>query len=680
MSRESEVTVRADETEGVRESYGTFWLENSDRYVLDGEEEGRFVYDVTDVPVEEFDYLSFDVLAEGTTCPNVGLVFSEGDGSLASWLVPTRDSSANESRVWFQILPECTARCTFSLDVLETTADQLPRRGARLKALVGGDRVDPSAIDRIELLVRTSEEQSWCHTPITFDRDEPAPLGDPSLPSGALLDEYGQWTLGDWDGKVGSESTLVERLRHQRSATDGEPPSDLSQWGGWTERQFEATGFFRTHHDGDRWWLVDPDGHPFVSIGLNTVQPRHLTAYEGLEDALAWLPDDEGRYEDALYDYEGESVVNYLRTNLLRTFGDEAWCEGWAEIVFSHLWSWGFNTAGAWSEWETAREFELPYTRCLEVEFERADEAFAGLPDPFDEDVRADAAAVAAQLEATASDPYMIGYYLGNYGAWTMDEKPPAAGMLERPVALAARDALADALRDEYGTDDTLQRAWGKDVTFDAIRGPERVTVSTDAAREDLVAFSERMVDRLYRTLAEECRAVDDDHLNLGTRFNGVPQPWALASLSHADVFTTYFYGRDVESTTSANHTEFDTDYERISDRYEVPVLVAEWHHGALDVGLPHFGRYVVEDQAARGEAYRNYFERAISKPWCVGSHYFQLYDQSALGRPDGENGNIGLFDVCHRPYSALVEAATASHERAYDVASGLDEPYEWNG
>ena len=41
-----------------------------------------------------------------------------------------------------------------------------------------------------------------------------------------------------------------------------------------------------------------------------------------------------------------------------------------------------------------------------------------------------------------------------------------------------------------------------------------------------------------------------------------------------------------------------------------------------------------------------------------MGVHYFTLYDESALGRFDGENWNIGFLDVCNRPYEPLAAAA----------------------
>ena len=81
--------------------------------------------------------------------------------------------------------------------------------------------------------------------------------------------------------------------------------------------------------------------------------------------------------------------------------------------------------------------------------------------------------------------------------------------------------------------------------------------------------------------------------------------------------------------------------------------------------------------EAARGQAYRIYLEDAAAKPWCVGVHWFTLYDESALGRFDGENWNIGFVDVCNRPYEELCKAARASHERLYTVASGEVAPYD---
>jgi len=70
------------------------------------------------------------------------------------------------------------------------------------------------------------------------------------------------------------------------------------------------------------------------------------------------------------------------------------------------------------------------------------------------------------------------------------------------------------------------------------------------------------------------------------------------------------------------------------------------------------------------------YVEDAAANPWCVGTHWFTLYDQSALGRGVGENYNIGIMDVCNKPYEELVKVARFTHEKIYDIAVGKFKPH----
>ena len=45
---------------------------------------------------------------------------------------------------------------------------------------------------------------------------------------------------------------------------------ELDRFGGWTKKRFAKTGYFRLDRD-DRWWIVTPDGHGFLSFGVNHV-------------------------------------------------------------------------------------------------------------------------------------------------------------------------------------------------------------------------------------------------------------------------------------------------------------------------------------------------------------------------------------------------------------------------
>jgi len=145
-------------------------------------------------------------------------------------------------------------------------------------------------------------------------------------------------------------------------------PEGWSRWGGWKAKRIgKGTGFFRTHHDGKRWWLADPDGYAFWSAGLDCVRVDTTARFDCLETALAWLPDPKGEYRDIFRFVEtsrgGGRYINYLAANMIRTFGPKEWHEKWADIALAEMRRLRFNTVGNWSEWEIAKQPQLPYVR-----------------------------------------------------------------------------------------------------------------------------------------------------------------------------------------------------------------------------------------------------------------------------------------------------------------------------
>jgi len=562
-------------------------------------------------------------------------------------------------------------RVRLPLEAVRQNRWLFPREGAWLKVIAAGDRVDLAKVDRLTFVVVRKAEGPvrWAMTPLQAVNGAPPRLTAPLLPAGPLLDELGQTTRVDWPGKTRSEADLVERLQAQRaSAGDCAWPAAFSHYGGRRERPFEATGFFRTHHDGRRWWLVDPEGCAFWSAGLDCVRADITANAGGLETALSWIPTAEDGFTDARHERDGGLMVDYLRANFIRAFGPDGWREAWAEIALALLRRFGFNTVANWSDWQVASAAGFPYVRPLKWPAPNGPQAprvFRDFPDVFDPAFAAEAAHYARQLEATRDDPAFLGYFLMNEPTWGFARQTPAEGMLYTRDGGAAREALAAFCRQRYADDAALAAAWGEGVTFDGLaRGRWTRPVAT-GAKADLEAFSTVMVERLYTTLTDACRAVDPNHLNLGARYFRVPPAWAMRGMGCFDVFSVNGYGETVDPA--------------LADACEAmgcPAMIGEWHFGALDVGLPASGIGRVATQADRGKAYRVYLEDAAARPWCVGVHYFTLYDQSAMGRFDGENYNIGFVDICHKPYQPLVDAARAGHERLYDIADGKAEPF----
>jgi hypothetical protein len=482
-----------------------------------------------------------------------------------------------------------------------------------------------------------------------------------------LLDELGQSTLHDWPGKSRSIAEVSQRLQAQLAAAPSQRfPSSYSRWGGWKERRVEATGYFRTLQEGGRWWLVDPDGYLFWSAGLDCVEVDVDSAIDGLETALTWLPDSEGEFRDIYSSRGRRHSVSYLAANLIRTFGAQSWYDNWSQITLAELRRLGFNTVANWSDWKIASQAEFPYVIPMPYRYQEMPQVFRDFPDVFHPDFEQVAAAYAEPLRELVDDPAFIGYFLMNEPTWGFAKDTPATGMLFNTPSCYTRRALADFLQSRYGSDTGLSSAWGLPVSLSLLAEGEWAMPLTATAQADLADFSEVMVEKFFGGLSRACKAVDPHHLNLGIRYYTIPPRWALAGMRHFDVFSMNCYRQHLPADEMA----------QISQMLRQPILVGEWHFGALDAGLPGAGIGHVPDQASRGKAYRFYLEDAAAKPWCVGVHYFILYDQSAIGRFDGENYNIGFLDVCNRPYEQLGAAARLSHERMYRVAGGEEQPY----
>ena len=540
------------------------------------------------------------------------------------------------------VLPGVTTRLFFPLSALNAETVFLPRTPGRLKATVQGVPTRVEDISWVEIgvgKVGTDVSLTLSHWRITPD---PQPL----VPDGpVLVDEMGQWTARDWPGKAANVEDMARRLQAAADAPAPKVRPGLTRYGGSDRLTFEATGWFRTHHDGHRWWLVDPDGGAFWSAGVDCVIPGEAALVAGNEALCAWLPPPEFRH--------GPGMFSWAIANLVRAFG-EGWKEGWARLTRRALAGMGFNTVGNWSEGGFARGSGLPYVWPLADFPATATTVFRDFPDVFAPAYRENAAAFARQLTAFEGDKNLIGYFLRNEPLWAFGAFRLAEEMLLQDPARApnCRRALAEHLRAAHGGDEAaFLAAWGSLVPgFDALaqhRVADRNAL-TDAARADLGAFSRRMIDAYVRIPSEACKAVDPHHLNLGMRWAWIATDDLLAGSDACDVFSLNTYDFRVDAET----------VRRAAGASGRPVLIGEFHFGATDRGLPASGLKGVRTQADRGHAYQHFVEQAAALPDVVGTHYFQWNDQPLLGRFDGENWQIGVVDGCHRPYPEFADAA----------------------
>ncbi|MEX0777587.1 MAG: hypothetical protein WD042_17920 [Phycisphaeraceae bacterium] len=566
------------------------------------------------------------------------------------------------------LFPNLACRWVLDLAYLDGQSVFFARTPGRLKATAFGERLERDEIERATLsLVDVKLPQRLLVGRVTLSVSPPEYV----LPDKVVVDELGQWAEKDWPGKTAGEAELVRRLRDEVEQVDGGWPDSWSRYGGSLRHRFEGTGYFRVHHDGRRWWLVDPEGCGFWSVGLDCVGATVATALvAGTEKLFAALPDDDnGSAAPRRQGTWGTPTADFAAANLQRAFGP-SWRQQWERITTCRLHDWRFNTIANWSDLTYARRSGMPYVMPMPAYPSTTVKLFRDLPDVFDPAFAQAAERWAQHLADFRDDPMLIGYFMSNEPIWGFGKFNLAAEMLEADAGTHTRRELACFIEKRYSGDvRAWTKAWGIAAAgFEALVSQRfhRIAHTSSAAYDDCWAFSAMIVQRFVRIPAEACRQVDPRHLNLGLRYAWIASDLFYEGAPFVDVFSINCYQMAPET---ANLDEIA----RCSGR---PVMIGEFHFGALDRGLPGNGLKGVRDQHERGKAYRRFVETAAAHPAVVGAHYFTLNDQPVLGRFDGENWQIGCVDICNRPYTEFKEGATATHERLYEVAAGEVAPY----
>ena len=571
-------SVRPDGTDAPLE--GARW------YVAEKEGDG-FSYSFLPGTLAKARYLTADLLLDGNHMIGFTITLQEGE-------------NGRTFRFRFFGLNQCSFRMRLPLSLVDQNRWGVDREGAFVKPRCSGDRVDLAKVDRMKFLVsrKSPKPARWSMTDIVASETEVQLLTKPLLPKGPLIDEIGQSTIHAWPARSRGVEEVTGRIREQlKKAPSRKWPGQFTRWGGWkAKRLTKGAGFFRTHHDGKRWWLVDPDGYAFWSAGLDCVRVDTTAAYAGLETALKWLPPGQGEFAEAFDRRSGGGLrtISYLAANLIRAFGAGAWREKWAEIALAEMRRLRFNTVGNWSEWEFAKKAQIPYVRPLSFSPRRVKLIYRDLPDVYDPGFEKDAAEYAATLRETADDPAFVGYFLMNEPQWGFSSELPAAGMLYITESCESRKELGRFLRQKYGDDGALSRAWGMTVGFNKIETGKWSAMLSKAALADLEAFSVGMIEKYFRTLSAACKAADPNHLNLGMRWAGPPPVWTVEGMKTFDVYSFNCYRQQVPADVTA----------KIQELLNVPSLIGEWHFGALDAGLPSSGIGHLKNQAERAKAY----------------------------------------------------------------------------
>ena len=408
-----------------------------------------------------------------------------------------------------------------------------------------------------------------------------------------FCDRYGQFRHLDWPGKIHSGEELREARRREEMwlcAHAGSPISDVDQYGGWKRGpQLKATGFFRTEKVGGKWWLVDPEGHVFFSLGITAVYAWTQTLVTGREKYFEWLPRclaKSWRNDDKL--------VDFMVENLMQKYGAN-WKASFADMTHRRFRAWGVNTIGNWSHeyiWGLRR---TPYVATIDpssrkrMVIGKKKGIGANVPDvyspQFAMDVREQLQKLSVKIK---DDPWCIGVYVDNELDW------------------ASPDNIEDS------------------------------------------------AEKYFSTIAAEVKSALPNHLYLGCRFVRFQDvAWRVAA-RHCDVVSFNFYER---------HPTWDLP----QDAVDKPIIVGEFHFGALDRGMLAAGCATAFNQMERARCFKDYVNACLDNRRYVGCHWFQYSDQAVTGRYyDGEAYQCGFVTVCDVPHPELVKACRETAAQMY--------------
>jgi hypothetical protein len=482
-----------------------------------------------------------------------------------------------------------------------------------------------------------------------------------------FIDTLGQYKHKDWPGKVHSLAELQERRAAEAKELTAQPgPSDWNKYGGWVNGpQLKATGFFRTDKHSGKWWLVDPDGRLFFSHGIDCVRMIDATPIEERANWFEDFPGDQDEFRQfrskgfALKGYyagRSPECFAFASANLKRKYGAD-WKTDYADVVHRRLRSWGLNTIGNWSDASVVLLRRTPYTDTVSSRGARNIEGSEGywgkFPDVFDPSFSNSLRrAMDGKRNTSANDPWCIGYFSDNEMSWGNDTSLALAALRSPPDQAAKRELVAD-LKSKYSDIARLNATWGTSHVSWTALVESRATPDEVMARADLVAFYTKAAEAYFRTVREAIKAVAPNQLYLGCRFAWVNDLADLAAGKHCDVISYNLYKRGV------------ADFKNPSG--DKPLIIGEFHFGALDRGMFHTGLVPVENQAARAESYKEYVLGALRHPQFVGTHWFQYMDEPTTGRVyDEENYQIGFVDIADTPYAETIAASREVGQRLY--------------
>ena len=577
---------------------------------------------------------------------------------------PGADGNKNCVTNNIQINPGQTQKLMVELQSKWVLSKELDLIGMRGNPKAMG-KIDPSNITQLIIFVNKPKVDHLFEIDNIILEEKAIPLdADNFLP---FIDKYGQFIHDDWPGKTQNDRDLKLASKDEQKDIARHPgPKSFNKYGGWADGpKLKATGFFRVEKYEGKWWLVDPTGRLFWSHGIDCVHDSTSTPISDRENYFSDLPEKNsplakfyGRASWAPHGYYKDHspyrTYDLFKANLSRKYGDN-WQEKFSDLTHTRLRSWGLNTIANWSDVNIRQMQRTPYVGTIHFSsrmIEGSEGYWGKFHDVFDENFRNNLRSK-LKNEKTANDPWCIGYFVHNELSWG-DDTSLAIAALKSPADQPIKIEFAKVLKAKYSSIEKLNAAW--DSEYESWQGllESRNAPKKAKAEKDLNAFYKRIADTYFEIVRSEVKAVAPNQLYMGCRFAWVNDTAAKSAAKFCDIVCYNRYKYSVADL-------------KLPDNIDKPIIIGEFHFGALDRGMFHTGLKAAADQNDRAAKYKSYVQGALKNKYIVGTHWFQYKNQATTGRGDGENYQIGFVDICDKPYPDIIQTARKIGDNMYE-------------
>lgn len=407
------------------------------------------------------------------------------------------------------------------------------------------------------------------------------------------------------------------------------PPKtvQVNKYGSDITQKYKATGFFRVEKQGDRWWVIDPEGYHNVPISINSL---NCGQSEGTQKAF-------------------KQIYNSL--------------EQWIEITADSLLNNGFNGTGSWSDVGAVRKYnqkaECPLTYTPNLNFMSSYgrkrggtyqlPGNTGYPNQcifaFDPEFETFCMEHARQVMKYALDKNLFGFFSDN----------------ELPINMANLEGYLQ-LKNKKDPGYLAAKSWMN----------ERGLTSENISDEDRKDFAGYVADKYYSAVSKALKAYAPNHMFLGSRLHGrvtkIEQVLQAAG-KYCDIISINYYGKWTPERDTMIKWEKQSKH---------PFMITEFYTKGMDSGLANKtgAGFTVRTQKDRGYAYQNFCLGLLESKSCIGWHFFKYQDNDPMAKnvdPSNLDSNKGIVSNRYIYYDSFLVWMKQLNQNVYSLIEYLD-------